>query len=162
MNWNVSDVSKIERKINLEHGPKVRGGGRGTLALTSPVEQAFIDAQILTTAVLLKDFDLIPGVMEVAREMNLFAKVNHVYSHSALLHRAPQRGGVLEGKKLFFFFSFLHIFTFLALLKDIICRKSGPHVLRRGWTRAVGVLCERCWERPLLSALSFWWVEALG
>lgn len=48
---------------------------------------------------LLKDFDLIPGVMEVVREVNLFAKVDHVYSHSALLHRALQHGGVLDGKK---------------------------------------------------------------
>lgn len=73
------------------------------------MEQAFIDAQILTTAVLLKDFDLIPGVMEVVREMNFFAKVNHVYRHSALVHRAPQHGGVLDGKKLFFlFYRYLH------------------------------------------------------
>lgn len=48
---------------------------------------------------LLKDFDLVPGVMEVVREVNLLAKVDHVYSHSALLHRAPQYGGVLGGKK---------------------------------------------------------------
>lgn len=75
------------------------------------MEQAFIDAQILTTAVLLKDFDLIPGVMEVVREMNFFAKVNHVYRHSALVHRAPQHGGVLDGKKLFFFF-FTDIYIF--------------------------------------------------
>lgn len=48
---------------------------------------------------LLKDFDLIPGVMEVVKEVNLFAKVDHVYSHSALLYRALQHGGVLDGKK---------------------------------------------------------------
>lgn len=115
MNWNVSDVSKIEMKINHCYGPNVQGGGQGcTLALTSLVEQAFIDAQILTTAVLLKDFDLVPGVMEVVRETSLFAKVNHVYRRSALVHRAPQHGGVLDGKKLFgflgLFFTDIYIF----------------------------------------------------
>lgn len=127
--------------------------------LTSAVEQAFVDAQILPTAVLLKDFDLVPGVMEVVREMDLFAKVNHVYRHSALVHRAPQHGGVLDGKKVVvfcFFFFFLQIFTFVALVKDN--RNSGPH----GWTDGAGVLCERCWEGPLVPALSFLWVEALG
>lgn len=74
----------------------VEGARRWTLALTSPVEKAFIDAQILSSAVLLKDFDLIPGIMEVVREVNLFTKVHHVHSHSALLHRALQHGGVLQ------------------------------------------------------------------
>lgn len=74
------------------------------------MEQAFIDAQVLTTAVLLKDFDLIPGVMAVVREMNLFAKVSHVYRHSALVHRAPQHGGVLGIKEAVFIVTDIYIF----------------------------------------------------
>lgn len=96
------------------------------------MEKAFIDAQILPAAVLLKDFDFIPGVMEVTREMDLFAKVNHVYSHSALVHGGPQHGGVLDGKKSFnvlishLMCVMMQMFTFVALIKDNMCRNSGP------------------------------------
>lgn len=83
---------------------------------------------------LLKDFDLIPGVMEVVREVNLFAKVDHVYSHSALLHRALQHGGVLDGKKSLevslmsqLMCLIMQIFTFAPFIKDNMCRNLGPH-----------------------------------
>lgn len=106
------------------------------------MEQAFIDAQVLTTAVLLKDFDLIPGVMAVVREMNLFAKVSHVYRHSALVHRAPQHGGILGGKEAVFIVTDIYIFG--------TCKRQYMEELR---TSLAAPKVDTRSRRPLLALL---------
>lgn len=60
------------------------------ISLTSLVQQPLEDAEVLSSAVLLKHFDLVPHVAQVVGQMHCFAKVNHGHRHSALVHRAPQ------------------------------------------------------------------------
>lgn len=67
--------------------------------LTSLAEHAPVHAQVLPSTVLLEHSDLIPHAVQVGGETHRFAKVHHVYGHSALVHRAPHQWGVLDGKK---------------------------------------------------------------
>lgn len=69
------------------------------LTLTSLSELALVHTQVFSSTVLLKNLDLIPHVAQVVGEMHCFAKVHHVHTHSALVHRAPQHGWLLGGEK---------------------------------------------------------------
>lgn len=79
------------------------------ISLTPLVKFSLVHAQVLSSTVLLKHFDLIPRVGQVIGETYRFAKVNHVHTHSALVNRAPQHWSVLDGEKMTIYSQFLNL-----------------------------------------------------
>lgn len=59
---------------------------------------SLVHTQVLSSTVLLKHFDVVPHVGQVTGKTHRFAKVHHADTHSALVNRAPQQWGVLDGK----------------------------------------------------------------
>lgn len=77
-------------------------------ARTSLAEHPLVNTQVLSSAVLLTHFDLVPHVVQIVGEMHRLAQVDHVHRHSALVHSAPQQGRVLDGVSLDFIRSGIH------------------------------------------------------
>lgn len=76
--------------------------------------------------------------MAVVREMNLFAKVSHVYRHSALVHRAPQHGGILGGKEAVVIVTDIYIFGTCTWTQDLIGCTEGGHAQSASSVSAAG------------------------
>lgn len=74
-------------------------GGGGLLPPTSLMQHPPVNAQVLAAAVLLEHSDLVPHAVQLRGETHTFAKVHHVYRHSALVDGAPRQRRVLNWRR---------------------------------------------------------------
>lgn len=88
--------------------------------LTPFMKLSLVHTQVLSSTVLLKHFDVVPHVGQVAGKTHRFAKVHHVDTHSALVNRAPQQWGVLGGKSDTFLVCYLLIKNILHLYLNFL------------------------------------------
>lgn len=94
---------------------------------------SLVHTQVLSSTVLLKHFDVVPHVGQVAGKTHRFAKVHHVDTHSALVNRAPQQWGVLGGKSDTFLVCYLLIKDILHLYLNFLIQTLMLAMHRGGW-----------------------------